>query len=154
MNYPTSIRQRRRGMISLESVFVLLVLIIATLATFQFASALIVKQAVSHAATVAARELAKGADEAEVEYSINRILSPHSIQIGHGASFVVEIPSLQPQHGTLACTPPVSPTIATDEIRVTLCVSLTAGPILNVLKPYGIDFTGKTFSISSVASKE
>jgi hypothetical protein len=133
--------RKRAGMISLESVFVLLVLII-------------VKQAVSHAATVAARELAKGADEAEVEDSINRILAPHSISVGHGSSFVVERPSLQPQHGSLPCTPPTSPTIATDEVRVTLCVSLTAGPILNVLKPYGIDFTGKTFQVSSVAGKE
>jgi hypothetical protein len=39
-------------------------------------------------------------------------------------------------------------------VRVTLCVSLTAHPILNILQVYGVDFTGKTFTVSAVATRE
>jgi hypothetical protein len=52
------------------------------------------------------------------------------------------------------CNPPASPTLDGDEVRVTVCVSLTAHPILNILKVYGIDFTGRDFTISSVATRE
>jgi hypothetical protein len=69
-------------------------------------------------------------------------------------SFVVENPSQQPQQGSLPCTPPATPVLDGDEVRVTVCLSLTAHPILNILEAYGIDFTGKTFTISAVATRE
>lgn len=141
-------------MTTIELILVLIVLILATFVSFQFAFALIVKQAVSHAATVAAREAAKGANEAELEEDIETILSGHGITIGPNASFILEDPTPGVLQGSLPCTPPVSPIIDGDEVRVTICVSLTVDPILNILEPYGIDYTGKTFSISAVATRE
>jgi hypothetical protein len=141
-------------MVSLESVLVLVVLILATLVSFQFASALIVKQAVSHAATVAARELGKGASEDDVELTLNRILAPHGIAIGSDAGFRLETPQPGLPHGDVACNPPATTDLSANEVRVTLCVSMTAGPIMNFLKPYGIDFTGKLLTASAVALRE
>jgi hypothetical protein len=145
---------RRRAMTSIELIMVLVVLILTTFVSFQFAFALIVKQAVAHAATVAAREAAKGADEARIEQAIETILSGHGIEIGPDASFVLEDPTPGTVQGELPCSPPASPSIDGDEVRVTICVSLAVDPILNILEPYGIDYTSKTFSISAVATRE
>lgn len=147
-------RTRRRGLTSIELILVLVVLILATFVSFQFAFALIVKQAVVHAATVAAREAAKGASEAELHEDIETLLSGHGITIGPNASFILEDPTPGPLQGLLPCTPPATPIIDGDEVRVTICVSLTVDPILNILEPYGIDYTGKTFAISAVATRE
>jgi hypothetical protein len=141
-------------MSTLETITVLIVLILATLVAFQFGSALIVKQAVSHAATVAAREAAKGANETRIAEVIDRILAPHRITVGDGAAFVLENPDPQAPQGDSDCQPPPEPAIDSDEVRVTICVSLTARSIMNILKPYGIDFTGKEFTVSSVAAIE
>lgn len=143
-------------------IMVLIVLILATMVSFQFGIALLVKQAVAQAATVAAREAAKEnpATPDELEEIIERILAGYQIQLGPQASFVLENPALVehngqlPTRGTLAFTPPVSPSLDSDEVRVTVCVSLSVHPILNILQNYGIDFTGRKFTISSVATKE
>lgn len=147
-------RRQRRAVSAIELILVLVVLILATFVSLQFGIALIVKQAVAHAATVAAREAAKGADVAELETVIETVLAGHQITIGPDASFILEDPGPQPQQGSLPCTPPASPSLDGDEVRVTLCVSLTAHPILNILQVYGIDFTGRDFHISSVATRE
>lgn len=147
-------RRQRHGFWSIELITVLIVLIIATFVSFQFGIALIVKQAVAQASIVAAREAAKGASVAQLQTVIERVLAGHQITIGPNASFVLEDPDPEPQQGTLPCTPPALPLLDGDEVRVTLCVSLTAHPILNILKFYGIDFTGRQFSISSVATRE
>ena len=149
-------RAKRRGVYTIELILVLFVLVLATFVSFQFGIALIVKQAVAHASTVAAREAAKAnpANLVELEEIIETVLAGHGITIGSDASFVLESPAPLPQQGTLPCTPPLAPFIDGDEVRVTVCVSLTAHPILNILEAYGIDFTGKTFSISSVATRE
>lgn len=148
---------RRRGVSTFESILVLVVLIIASFAAFQFGLALIVKQTVSHAATVSAREAAKGATADELVCVVNRILQEYRLQIGPDVSLVLENPTalipIDPR-GTLPCVPPATPVLDPDEVRVTVCVSLTSGPFVNILKFYGIDYTGRTFEISSVATKE
>ena len=150
---------RRRGVSTFESILVLVVLIIASFAAFQFGLALIVKQTVSHAATVAAREAAKlsPATADELVCVVNRIFQEYRMQIGPDVSLVLEDPTavipIDPRGG-LPCVPPATPVLDNDEVRVTVCVSLTAGPFVNILKFYGIDYTGRTFEISSVATKE
>lgn len=147
----------RRGVTTFESVLVLMVLLIASLAAFQFGLALIVKQTISHAATVAAREAAKGADADELVCVVNRILQENRLAIGEDMSLVLEVgppPNPIEMRGTFPCTPPATPVLAADEVRVTICVDLTSGPFVNILKNYGIDFTGRTFEISSAATIE
>jgi hypothetical protein len=151
------IRARRRGVSTFESLLVLVVLIIASFAAFQFGLALIVKQTVSHAATVAAREAAKGATSDELICVVNRLFQEYRMEIGDDVSLVLEDPTaVDPivEEGSLPCVPPATPILDLDEVRVTICVSLTAGPFVNILKFYGIDYTGRTFEISSVATKE
>jgi TadE-like protein len=148
---------RRRGVSTFESILVLVVLIIASFAAFQFGLALIVKQAVSHAATVAAREAAKGADADELICVVNRILQEYRLEIGPDMSLLLEVgppPNPVEMRGTFPCTAPATPVLSPDEVRVTVCVDLTAGPFVNILKFYGIDFTGRKFEISSVATIE
>ena len=146
---------RRRGAVTFESVLVLFVLIMTSLGAIQFGLALIVKQAVSHAATVAAREAAKGANAAELVCVVERILAGHQIEIGDRATLVFENAGLAPQtRGTLPCPPPETPEIEGDEVRVTVCVSLDAPPFVNVLSPYDVDFADRTFTVSSLAARE
>ena len=145
----------RRGLHTIELIMVLFVLVLASFVTVQFGTALIVKQTVAEASTVAAREAAKGATLNELTCFINKVLSIHGIMIGSNASYTLERDGMTaPTQGTLACDPPATPVIDPDEVRVTLCVSLTTHPILNILQPYGVDYTGKKFMISSVATHE
>ena len=146
---------RRRGATTFESILVLFILIIATLAAVQLGLALVVKQAVSHAATVAAREAAKGADADELVGVVERVLEGHRIKIGPLATLVREEGD-QPAEvrGDYPCTPPTEPLPDSDEVRVTVCVSLAAPPFLNLLRNYGIDFQHRSFSVSSVATRE
>lgn len=149
-------QQRRRGGSAIELIMVLVVLIVATFVSLQFGIALIVKQAVAEAATVAVREAAKvnPANPDELETIIERVLAGHQITLGSQASFVLEGQGLPAMRGSLPCTPPALPMLDGDEVRVTVCVSLAVHPILNILKGYGINFEGRKFSISSVATKE
>ena len=84
---------RRRGVSTFESILVLVVLIIASFAAFQFGLALIVKQTVSHAATVAAREASKGADADELICVVNRLFQEYRMQIGPDVSLILEDPT-------------------------------------------------------------
>jgi len=149
-------RRKTRGVSTIELILVLVVLILATFVSLQFGIALIVKQAVAHAATVATREAAKGVGVSELECLINRILAGHQITIGTNASFVLEEGAVvHPQVGTPTFTPPtVTVPLDSDEVRVTLCVNLTAHPILNILSNYGIDYTNRKFIISSACAHE
>jgi hypothetical protein len=151
----SSPRCQRRGATTFESILVLFILIIATLAALQFGLALVVKQAVSHAATVAAREAAKGADADELVEVVEKVLEGHRIEIGPDATLIRQHGGLPLEvRGTLDCTPLDEPALDSDEVRVSLCVSLTAPPFLNILRNYGLDFTGRTFMTSSVATDE
>jgi len=160
---PVERRLRRRpGFSAIELVLVLVVLILATFVSIQFGIALIVKQTVAQAATVAAREAAKGATPKELECIIERVLAGHQIQLGASASYLLERPAAVvnpqtlalPTGGSLPCPQPANPALLGNDVRVTVCVSLTAHPILNILEMYGVDFTGRTFHISAVAKRE
>jgi hypothetical protein len=148
---------RRDGLQTLELVLVLPILMLVSIALFQFAVLMLVEQAVTHAATAGAREAGKGADADELVDVVEAILAPHAIKIGPHASLTLEDPTASPpidQRGSLACPPPSTPLLDSDEVRVTVCLDLTSKPLLNALKSYGIDLMGKRFRISSVVKKE
>ncbi len=140
------------------------ILLIASIATIQFGIAMVVSQAVSHAATVGAREAGKmanmgapGVDMDELEMIVSKVLATHGLIIGPDASVVLEDPTAPipvDQRGTLPCAPPSAPTVHPSEVRVTVCVDLSARPFLNCLTSFGIDFAGKRFSASSLVKKE
>lgn len=155
-NRPQS-RSRRAGMQALEVVIVLPILILLLVAGIQFGMAMLVEQAVTHAATVAAREAGKGASTAEVVQTVECILAPHAITLGPYAGLLLEDPAKysQPQKaGSLACDAPVSPALESGDVRVTLCVALDRRPFLNALRAYGIDLTGRRFVVRAAVQKE
>lgn len=147
----------RRGVLTLEAVLVLSILIVVTVAVFQFAIVMLIEQGITHAVTVAAREAGKGADiDATVE-SVDAVLGIHGLRIGPGASLVLEDPLATPSvlvRGETACQPPSQPPIPSGYIRATLCVNLGQRPFLNALRTVCLDFSERTFTVSAVARRE
>lgn len=150
--------RRRQGSITLEVALILPILVLLTIATIQFAVFSTVEQAIVHAATVGAREAAKGASVDELVCVVETVLAPHGVVIGEHASVLLEDPAASPpsvQRGTPLCTPAASPAgPGPGQVRVTVCVDMGYKPFLNALKYLSIDYTGKRFSISSLAKKE
>lgn len=149
-------RAGRRGVQSVEVIFILPMLLIVFLAAMQFGVVMVVQQAVAHAATVGAREAGKGADINEVACIVNRVLSCHCITVGTNASVILEDPEATPseeQLGPVLCSAPPSPAIDSDEVRVTVCVDATSRPFLQALKVFGI-CCPRRLKASSVVAKE
>jgi Flp pilus assembly protein TadG len=157
--------RRRRGAVTLEFIIALPILVIVTLALVQYGVLLLVQQAVTHAATIGAREAAKGADVVATAASVSNVLSgTHGITIsdtaGSGAKVLLEssdnlaiVTETEFGDPDLTCNPP-APALGANEVRVTVCLSLTSKPLLNVLAAYGLSFSGKRFEISALAKKE
>jgi len=144
-----------RGVQTLELVIVLPILLIATFAVYQFGVAMIIDSAITHAASVAAREAGKGASMDDVARSVDEVLRVHHLTVGADVSVVLEEGNgSRQQRGTLPCTPPATPTLGPGDVRVTISVNMTAAPYLNGLTSYGIDFTNKTFTVSAAARRE
>lgn len=147
-------RRIRNGVETLQLIIALPVLVIALVAALQYGVMMIVLGDVTHAATVGARETGKHVDDATVVQVVNTVLGVHGITIGPNATVVVERFG-QPDfmQGGVPCAP-VGPALAMDEVRVTVCVDLTAAPLWNYLTMWGLDFTGKRFEVSSVSTVE
>ena len=150
-------RGRRKGSLTLEVVLVLPILLLTLVAGIQFGTTMIVEQAVTHAATVGAREAGKGADVDQVVSAVETMLVPHGIHIGPYAGVVLEDLEASPpvqQRGLPACAPPSTPTLNSTQVRVTVCVDLSSKPFLNAMRFIGVDSRGKRFSVSAVVGKE
>ncbi|GEM_PF-595195 len=153
-----SLRSRdRRGSLTLEAVLILPVLVLVFLAVLQFGILMLVEQTVVHAATVAAREAAKGADVDATVVAAQSVLRLHGLCVGPAMTLVLEDPlSLTPvqTRGGLPCDISCLPTLTPGQVRVTLCVSLSHRPFLNALRHWAIDFTGRKFLVSAVSDRE
>ena len=150
-------RSRRGGMQTVEVVLVLPLLLMVTLAIFQFGVLVLIQQSVAHAATVTAREAGKGADVAELVLVADEIMGPHCIKIGTDAAVVLEDAAAIPpivSGGSQTCLPPAAPPVPSDEVRTTICVGLAQQPFLTALEAFCIDLSDKRFEISSLVKKE
>ncbi|MEQ8789775.1 MAG: pilus assembly protein [Pirellulaceae bacterium] len=142
---------------TLQLIIALPLLVIVLFAAFQYGVLVLVQGAVTHAATVGAREAGKGVDTPTIVAAVNEVLSVHGIAIGPDATVIVERPIVPDDVvGGLPCNAPAAPLLGPDDVRVTVCVDLTTAPLLNCLTAFdlGLDFTGKRFEISSVSSLE
>lgn len=150
--------RRRRGGLTLEFLLIFLILVVAVFASFQFGIAMVIRQAISHSATVAAREAGKFADADELVEVVNQILCVHQLAVGDDVSVILEDPENLDEpvaiRGNVACDPPPEPLLVEHAVRVTVCVRLDSAPFYNALSCYGIDFSGKHFQFSSVVLKE
>jgi Flp pilus assembly protein TadG len=165
---------RRAGIETLELILVTPIVVILLVATLQFGSVHLVQEAIKHAATVGAREAAKGAPIEEVAVSIDAVLEPHGIDVATKTISGSTI-TYTPHTGTRVFieygpgsvqvedfgdssfgSHPTSPSLATPEVRVTVNVKLDQAPIINVgaLSSLGFIFQGDRFQESSVARLE
>ena len=151
-------RRRRHGALTIEFLLIFLILVLAVFASFQFGISMVIRQAISHSATVAAREAGKFADADELVEVVNQILCVHQLQVGDDVTVILEDPEnlLEPIaiRGNVDCDPPAQPILIPNAVRVTVCVRIDSAPFYNGLTCYGIDFTGEHFQFSSVVLKE
>lgn len=86
--------REHRGLISLEMLFVVPVLLLLLLAAVVYGRVMTVRCAVTHAATVAAREAGKGGDVREIAGAVSRVLAPYGVAVtqrpGSGTKVVLQ----------------------------------------------------------------
>ncbi len=84
---------RRRGVATLELLFAVPVLLLLLLAAVVYGQVMVVRCGVTHAATVAAREVAKGASARDAAEAANRVLAVCGVAIsdrpGSGAKVIL-----------------------------------------------------------------
>lgn len=172
------IRARRRlvrqGAVTLEFILVMPIIVVITWAVFQYGILLLVRQSVTHAATVAAREAGKGEPIDVLGRVVDNVLVVHCLDIADddgdpipNSGMQVVLETGDPNggaalvqsfgDGSLDCDPPDDPEVQPDEVRVTVCVDLTKPPICNFLFNFGLTeltFQGKRLEISSLVKKE
>ncbi len=142
--------RNRRGSVTLEAILVIPILFITTLAVGQFFITSLVQQAALNASIEGAKVASKGGDADEVRDAVNEVLATVNVSIGTKASVIREtMAGLPEQRGTYTCTSPASPGLAADEIRVTVCIDMTAAPLLNALSSFGVNLTGKSLTTST-----
>ncbi len=147
---------RRRGAVVMESVIAITILLMLTLAVFEFGTTISIQNAIAHAAVKGAREAGKGADIDTVVTVVDNVLAPHDLTIGTGAGLLLEDPGAlyQDTRGDLACDQPAA-ALNNGYVRVTVCISATNTPFLRVLEAFGMCcFVDRMFEFSAVVKKE
>jgi Flp pilus assembly protein TadG len=144
--------------LTVETLVILPVLLIITIAIIEFGIVLSVGQAVNQAAIQGAREAAKGATTPEVRAVVEQVLSGYSITLDSDeASLIIEDPPATdtvPDPLELDCDPPAL-SLAGTNVRVTVCVSPQAAvPITGQLESFGLSFFGRMLTKSAVAQRE
>lgn len=148
-------RRVRRASITIEALVGLPILIFLTFGVFQFAGALAIEQAVSHAAVVGAREAGKGATNAEIETAVEAALAPYGIVAGPQASLLIErFGFASVTIGALPIAAPASPALVIGESRVTVSASLGVSPLSRLLSNFGVDFSTRQVTFSSLVVNE
>lgn len=86
--------REQRGLISLELLFVVPVLLLLLVAAVVYGRVMTVRCAVTHAATVAAREAGKGGDVQEIAGAVSGVLAPYGVAVtprpGSGTKVVLQ----------------------------------------------------------------
>ena len=178
----------RNASVTLEFILVLPFLVVTLLAIAQFSVALLLRQAVTHAAVVGAREAGKYEDISEVARAVDGVLQgAHEIDVAtvslsgvsppytatvlpvgtSGVQIALEVGSgvgpvttYFPPAGDpnfIDCPLPATPSVQSDEVRVTVGIDLGRSPMFNWLysfSPDYVDFGNRCFSVSSLVKKE
>ncbi len=151
----------RRAVTTIELLLVVPILLIVLVCCIQFGIVVLYQAAVTHAATVAAREAGKGADFPTVIDTVQQIVDVHCIEIseqgGSGTKVVLDGHDIGTpwEYGdpSLVCPPPANaPELY--EVRVTVCVDLAATRFCDALAAWGLSFAGRMFRASSLVMLE
>jgi hypothetical protein len=165
----SSRQQTRNASVTLEFILVLPLLVVILFAVAQFTVTLLIRQAVTHAAIVGAREAGKGEGIEEVARAVDGVLEgAHGIDVAtvtprtpplsasvldvadSGVQIVLEVgqPDAEGRHAApyyfgdmnVTCIPPATPEIRFDEVRVTVCIDLGRHPMGNWLHRFSPDY--------------
>jgi Flp pilus assembly protein TadG len=157
-------RAARRAVLVLQLLVVLPLLLIATLACFEFGMVFMIDQALQTAATQGARISAKGGNMTNVVTAVNQALSIYGIQIQPStsdANIVLETgPATVTKYTSVPCTP-AGPTLQSSpaETRVTVCLAYRAaasgsawshGSIPDWLQIFGFTWGTTQFRVSAL----
>ncbi|MHC4875255.1 MAG: TadE/TadG family type IV pilus assembly protein [Planctomycetota bacterium] len=151
----------------LEGVLVLAPLIIITIAILEFAIAMVVEQAIVSAASEGARAAAReSATTTTIAQSVDKILEVHDVTFDPTGTNVTDDIRVSIEDGsgslgiagnrgntTLTCTP-AGGALAANEVRVTVCVTMTNAsdqPVPNWLDMFGFSTSGRQFEVSAIA---
>jgi len=156
--------RRRRGVEALQLLLVMPIFTIALVASVEYVPLLITQAAITHAATVGAREAGKGADAEWVAASVNEVLAATGIairnELSSGTKVVVEDGATVTSWGDLDLAVPTSPpAVDPGYVRVTVCVLFSAqrtngSPVLRPYNAFGYVLLGDRFQIRSLVHKE
>jgi hypothetical protein len=164
--------RHRRASVTLELILTLPVIIIVFFAAFQFAMKTMYQAAVVHAATVGAREAGKVSGlidpdnlEEVVVPAVQDVLAAHCITVDDTGTRVIleDAENGSASFGDPAvCDAPGSPSLGQYEVRVTVCVDISAtpfaaafmGPLCSGLEGFGLSFAGTKLYASSLVKKE
>jgi hypothetical protein len=159
----SSQRDVRGGIGTLELILALPILLLATLASFEFGILALVEQAVATATIDAAREAGKGANADSITDVVNQYLAAHHLTISPtspvrlicerqfgGQKHVVE------RGNPAIASGPAGPAMHDGDVRITLCVRATDGqtPVPDWLASLGFSLADRTIKASSVARLE
>ena len=152
-------RRPRRGVEVLELILVLPILTIVLVAAFEFAVLTMLQAAITHAATVGAREAGKCPIIDTILPPIGEVLDAVCITLDNaadsGTKVVLEVYGEPDQvfgDPNLTCSPPVNP-LNEYEVRVTICVALSATGFCDALADWGFSMDGCVFRVSSVTKQ-
>lgn len=160
--------RRRRAAVTLEAILVIPILVIALMATFVYGTILTVHHAVMAAATEGAREGAKvpttlsAADGSRildaVEDAVETVLGTHGLTVSgtSGVLVIIEDSTDVDCRGdaTIESCPGITTVGDTATVRVTVLVNFEDANIPNLLKTFGIDFTGDYLKICSDSRRD
>lgn len=162
---PNRLRQRR-GVQILELLLVTPIFVLALFASVEYMPLLVTQAAITHAATVGAREAGKGADAEWVAAEVNKVLAATDIEItdtaGSGMMVIIEdgdgAPTTSWGDPDLAVTTAL-PTVDAGNVRVTVYILFSAlktngNPVLNPYNIFCYMFGGDRFEIRSLVKKE
>lgn len=137
----------------MELLFALPVLVALLLAAVGYARVLMVRSAVTQAATVAAREAGKGASLEDIVAAVNRVLAVHRMAVsdamGSGTKVMLDTGwTGHGEYGDSQLTLPPSPALLADEARVMLCVRIPGS------NAFTAAVYGRHLSSTSIVKKE
>lgn len=158
----TEFTHSRRASITLEAIFAIPILLIGSIAIFEFGILMVVQQAVVTAATEGVREAAKGGDQTAVGTVVQQFLAGHHVSItptGNARVMREQFGMSTTDFGNstdLDCTAG-GPTLMANEVRVTVCVKMSDDdnqPVPNWLRPFGFSLSERTFQVSAMSIVE
>ncbi len=157
--------RRRRGVQVLELLLVMPIFVVVLVASVEYVPLLTTQAAITHAATVGAREAGKGANAQWVATSANEVLKSVSIAItdtpGSGTKVLVEDGTTVASWGDPnLVVSTAAPPVDAGNIRVTICILFSAlktdgtSPVLGPSNAFGYTLSGDRFEIRSLVCKE